>query len=106
MILLGEAFHYSCEGLNLSFQGCGAWFVTLIVSDYCHRTSKYHATFCLGSGKYGLSPEFPQMAPTDDSENRQLVAQFSRAQGNTCTTQNKKTLGEYRCGTGQRPFEG
>ena len=46
------------------------------------------------------------MAPTDDVKNRQLVAQSSRDQDNTCTTQNKKTLGEYWCGTGQRPSEG
>ena len=31
MILLGKAFHYCCEGLNLSLQGRGARFVTLIV---------------------------------------------------------------------------
>ena len=39
----------------------------------------------------------------DDAENCQLVTQSSRALDNTCTTQNKKTLGEYRCGTGQKP---
>ena len=42
----------------------------------------------------------------DNVEYRKLVTQSLRAQGNTCTTQNKKTLGEYRCGTGQRPSEG
>ena len=42
----------------------------------------------------------------DDAENRQLVTQSSRDQDNTCTTQNKKTLGEYWCGTSQRTFEG
>ena len=55
MILLAEAFHYRCEGLNLSLLGSGARFVTLIVSCCCHRASKYHATFSPGSGKYGLS---------------------------------------------------
>ena len=42
----------------------------------------------------------------DDDKNRQLVTQFSRAQDNTCTTQNNKTLGEYRCGTSQKPSDG
>ena len=42
----------------------------------------------------------------DDAENRQLVTQSLRAQDNTCTTQNKKTLREYRCGTGQKPSDG
>ena len=34
-------------------------FMTLIIGGGCHRTSKYHATFFLGSGEYGLFPEFP-----------------------------------------------
>ena len=42
----------------------------------------------------------------DDAENRQLVTQSLCAQDNTSTTQNKKTLGEYRCGTGQKPSDG
>ena len=57
MILFGEAFYCCCEGLNLSFQGRGAQFVALIIGGCCHRTSKYHATFCPGSDKYGLSQQ-------------------------------------------------
>ena len=61
MILLGEMFHCYCESLDLSLQGRGAQFVTLIVGGGCHRTSKYHATFCPGSSKYDLST----IVPTD-----------------------------------------
>ena len=32
MILLGETFHYCCEGLNLPLQGSRSWFIALIVS--------------------------------------------------------------------------
>ena len=46
MILLGEAFYYCYESLNLSLKGSGAWFVPLIVIGGYHRASKYHATFC------------------------------------------------------------
>ena len=42
----------------------------------------------------------------DDTGNRQWVTQSSHAQDNTYTIQNKKTLGEYRCGTDQKPSEG
>ena len=57
--------------------------------------------------RYGLSPyDFPQTVPTDDAENCQLVTQSSHALDNACITQNKKILGEYQCGTGQKPFEG
>ena len=63
MILLGETFHCCCESLDLSLQGRGAQFVTLIVGGSCHQTSKYHATFCSGSGKYDLSP----VVPTDSA---------------------------------------
>ena len=48
MILLGEAFHCCCEGLDLPLQGSGSRFVALIVGGGCHRASKYHATFCQG----------------------------------------------------------
>ena len=71
MILLGETFHYCCEGLDLSLQDSGAWFVALIIDGGCHRMSKYHATFCLRSSEYGLSPIFSQTVPTNDVENRQ-----------------------------------
>ena len=68
MILLGEAFYCCCEGLDLPLQGSRSRFFSLIVGGGCHRTSKYHATFCPKSGEYGLSPNsaFPQTAPTDD----------------------------------------
>ena len=42
----------------------------------------------------------------DDAENRQQVTQSSRVRDNTCETKTKKTLREYQCGTGQRPFKG
>ena len=50
MVLLGKAFYNCCEGLNLSLEGGGTWFVPLIVVGGRHRASKYHVTFCLGSG--------------------------------------------------------
>ena len=56
MILLGETFYCCCEGSDLPLLGSRSWFVTLIVGGGCHRTSKYHATFCPGSSDYGLSP--------------------------------------------------
>ena len=63
MILLGKAFYYCCEGLDLPLQSSGSRFVTLIVGGGCHRTSKYHATFFQGSSEYGLSPD--RVFPTD-----------------------------------------
>ena len=58
MVLLGEAFHSNWESLNLSLEGDGLWLVPLIVGGGCHRASKYHASFCLGSGSmaYFLVP--------------------------------------------------
>ena len=64
VILLGETFHCCCEGLNLPLHGNGPQFVALIIGGGCHWTSEYHATFCLGSGKYGLSTD---CVPTDDT---------------------------------------
>jgi len=45
MILLGEAFYYYYESLNLSFKGGGMWFIPLMVIGGRHRASK-----CRGSG--------------------------------------------------------
>ena len=50
MVLLGEVFYNRGESLNLSFEGGGMWFVSLIIVDGCHRRNKYHATLCLRSG--------------------------------------------------------
>ena len=50
MILFDEAFHCSREGLDLSLQSSGLWFVSLNVVVGRYRASKYHATLCLGSG--------------------------------------------------------
>ena len=68
MILLSKTFHHYCEGLDLSLQGNGVRFVTLIIGGCFHQTSKYHAAFCPRSGECGLYPKFPQMVPTDDTE--------------------------------------
>ena len=67
MILFGETFHYSREGLDLPLQGSGSWFVSLNVVGGCHRASKYHATLCSGSDSMTNS-SFPQTMPTDDVE--------------------------------------
>ena len=50
MVLLGEAFYGHGESLNLSLEGSGMWFISLIIVDGHHRVSKYHAILCLGSG--------------------------------------------------------
>ena len=49
MVLLGEAFYGHGESLNLSLEGGGIWFISLIIVDGHHRASKYHAILCLGS---------------------------------------------------------
>ena len=49
LILFGEAFHCSCESLDLPLQGSGSWFVSLSVVAGRHRVSEYNATLCLGS---------------------------------------------------------
>ena len=49
MVLLGEVFYDCGESLNLSFEGGGMWFVSLIIVGGHYRASKYHATLCLGS---------------------------------------------------------
>ena len=49
MVLLGEVFYDCGESLNLSFEGGGMWFVSLIIVGGRYRASKYHATLCLGS---------------------------------------------------------
>ena len=49
MVLLGEVFYGCGESLNLSFEGGGMWFVSLIIVGGHYRASKYHATLCLGS---------------------------------------------------------
>ena len=58
MVLLGEAFHNRGKSLNLSLEGGGTCFVSLIIVGGHHRASKYHATLCLGSGSvaYKLIP--------------------------------------------------
>ena len=66
MILFGETFHCNREGLDLPLQGSGSRFVSLNVVGGHHRTSKYHATLCLGSNSMA-NLLFPQMAPTDDA---------------------------------------
>ena len=50
MVLLGEVFYNRGKSLNLSFEGGGMWFVSLIIVDGCHRVSMYHATLYLGNG--------------------------------------------------------
>ena len=66
MILFGETFHCNREGLDLPLQGSGLRLVSLNVVGGHHRTSKYHATLCLGSNSMA-NLLFPQMAPTDDA---------------------------------------
>ena len=50
MVFLGEAFYGYGESLNLSLEGSGTWFVSLIIVGGRHRVRKYHATLYLGSG--------------------------------------------------------
>ena len=59
MVLLDEAFHGSDESLNLFLEGGGAWFVSLNIVGGCHRASKHHATFCLGSNCMAYKSAFP-----------------------------------------------
>ena len=54
MVLLGEAFYGRGERLNLSLEGGGTWFVSLIIIDGRHRVSKYYTPFCLGSNSMTL----------------------------------------------------
>ena len=71
MVLLGEAFHGCNECLNLSIEGSGLRFISLVIVSGCHRPSKYHETLCLGSGSmaYCFKLFSPQTAPTDDAKN-------------------------------------
>ena len=50
MVLLGKAFHGHGESLNLSLEGGGTWFVSLVIVGGSDRTSEYHITLCLGNG--------------------------------------------------------
>ena len=49
VVLFGEAFHDCGLSLNLSFEGGGTWFVSLVVGG-SHRASEYHTALCSGSG--------------------------------------------------------
>ena len=63
MLLRGEALHDSDKSLNLSLEGSCAWFVSLNIIGGCHRASKYHATFFLGSD----SMAYKSQVPTNDA---------------------------------------
>ena len=39
MVLLGKAFHDRGESLNLSLEGGGMWFISLIIIGGRHRVS-------------------------------------------------------------------
>ena len=73
MVLLSEAFHSGGKSLDLSYEGDGAWFVSLNIVSGRHRVSKHHAPLCLGSDSraYKLFRSFPQTAPTNDAKNCQ-----------------------------------
>ena len=72
MVLLGKAFYGRNESLNLSLEGGGTWFVSLIIVGYLHRASKYRATLFLGSGSVAYKMmNFPHTVPTDDAKNHQ-----------------------------------
>ena len=59
MVLFGQALYSNSEGLNLSLEGGGAWFVSLNIVGGCHRASKYHAILCLGSDKMAYKSHVP-----------------------------------------------
>lgn len=69
MVLFGKAFHGHDESLNLSLEGDGTWFVSLVIVGSSHRASKYHTTFCPRSGSMASTTSFPQTVPTDDTKN-------------------------------------
>ena len=54
MVLLGEMFRGSGEGLNLSLKGSGVWLVSLNIVGGHHRASKHHSTLCLGNDSIAL----------------------------------------------------
>ena len=62
MVLLGEAFHDCGESLNLSLEGGGMWFISLIIIGGRHRVSKYYTPFCLGSSSMALQVLFQDSA--------------------------------------------
>ena len=72
MVLLGETFHDSGEGLNLSLEGGGVWLVSLNIIGCRHRASKYLQLFVWEAIVWLTSRNFfPQMVLTDDAKNRQ-----------------------------------
>ena len=69
MVLFGEAFHG--ESLNLSLEGSGTWFVSLVIVGGSHQASEYHTTLCSGGDSMASTTSFSQTVLTDDAKNRQ-----------------------------------
>ena len=72
MVLLDYAFHGRGKSRNLSFEGGGTWFISLVIVGGSHQANEYHTTFCPGNGSMASTmTSFPQTAPTDDAKNHQ-----------------------------------
>ena len=105
MILFGEMFHCSHEGLDLPSQGSGSQFVSLNVVGGCHQASKYHATLCLGSNSMAnlLTHRRRQlMMPKNSPVSHTVVARSKQYLHNKKRRPNR----EHRYGAGQIPSEG
>ena len=110
VVLLSEAFHGHGEGLYLSLKGRRVWFVSLNVISGRYRSSKYHATLCLGSVCCDLQIYYEVAS----HRRRQLMMSKKSPVSHTVLARSKQHLHnkkrrprrEHQCGAGQTPSEG
>ena len=106
LILFGETFHCSREGLDLPLQGSGSRFISLNVVGGHHQASKYHATLCLGNDSMANSlcshRRRQLMMPKKLPVSHIVLACLRQYLHNKKRRPNR----EHWCGVGQIPSEG